>query len=125
MKATILGAHGFIGSHLARHLRSKGTEPLLPGKGDQRVFSEHLGHVFYCAGLTGDFRRKPLETIKAHVSYLIDVLERAHYDSLLYLSSTRVYAGLDHAREEATLRVNPLNPGDLYNLSKLTGEAAC
>src|SRR5262249_52517561 len=62
---------------------------------------------------------------RAHVSYLVDVLERAEFDSLLYLSSTRLYAGLDHAGEDATLKVNSGIEGDLYNLSKLTGEAAC
>jgi nucleoside-diphosphate-sugar epimerase len=76
-------------------------------------------------GLTADFRQRPIETIRAHVSYLLDVLERAQYESLLYLSSTRVYAGSQRAREEEDLRVNPCDASDLYNLSKLTGEAAC
>jgi len=125
MKATVLGAQGFIGSHLVVHLKQHGVEVFAPRKGDPAIFATSLGHVFYCAGLTADFRQKPLETIRAHVSYLLDVLERAEYDSLLYLSSTRVYAGSQRAREEENLRVNPSDPSDLYNLSKLTGEAAC
>jgi nucleoside-diphosphate-sugar epimerase len=125
MKATVLGAQGFIGSHLVVYLEEHGAEVFAPRKNDPAIFARSLGHVFYCAGLTADFRQKPVETIRAHVSYLLEVLERAEYDSLLYLSSTRVYAGSERAREEENLRVNPSDPSDLYNLSKLTGEAAC
>jgi len=125
MKATVIGARGFIGAHLVRYLEQGGANVFAPGKNDLTIFARSLGHVFYCAGLTADFRQKPVETIKAHVVYLLDVLERAKYDSLLYLSSTRVYAGSISAQEEEKLRVNPCDPSDLYNLSKLTGEATC
>jgi nucleoside-diphosphate-sugar epimerase len=45
--------------------------------------------------------------------------------SLTYLSSTRVYAGVDNTAETARLLVNPNEPGDLYNISKLMGESLC
>ena len=44
---------------------------------------------------------------------------------MLYLSSTRVYAGAAATGEEAALTVRPQRPDHLYNLSKLTGEALC
>src|ERR1039457_2553989 len=125
MNATVLGSQGFIGSLLVRHLRQIGVNVFAPPRDDPAIFTNSLGHLFYCAGLTADFRQKPVATIRAHVSYLVDVLEQANYESLLYLSSTRVYAGATGSREEEKLRVNPCEPSDLYNLSKLTGEAAC
>jgi nucleoside-diphosphate-sugar epimerase len=81
--------------------------------------------VVYAIGLTADFRTRPLETVEAHVCVLRRLLAEARFDSLTYLSSTRVYAGGTDTVEDATLRVNPNNPSDLYNLSKLTGEALC
>src|ERR1700683_195777 len=125
MNATVLGSRGFIGSHCVTHLKQLGVNVFAPRRDDPSIFSNDLGHVFYCAGLTADFRQQPVATIKAHVSSLVDVLEQAKYESLLSLSSTRVYTGSTCAREEETLRVNPGDPSDLYNLSKLTGEAAC
>jgi nucleoside-diphosphate-sugar epimerase len=53
------------------------------------------------------------------------VLARARFRSLLYLSSTRVYGGLDAGVESSALTVRPLDSSDLYNLSKLTGESLC
>src|SRR5579884_2277402 len=114
MNATVIGAQGFIGSHLVSYLGEIGAAVFAPRKGDPAILSEPLGHVFYCAGLTADFRQKPFETIRAHVAYLLDVLQRAHYESLLYLSSTRVYPGATAGREDETLRVNPCDPSDLY-----------
>ena len=120
MKFTVLGAGGFIGGHLLARLRSAGHECLAPARGDATLFSEELGHVIYCIGLTADFRSRPFDTVRAHVCLLADVLEKARFESLLYLSSTRVYAGAANGDEET-----PLMAGDIYNLSKLTGEALC
>lgn len=120
MKFTILGAGGFIGSHLLAHLRQAGHDCYAPARGDAALFSQELGHVIYCVGLTADFRSRPFDTVRAHVCVLADVLEKARFESLLYLSSTRVYAGAAYGSEET-----PLMAGDIYNLSKLTGEALC
>ncbi|HEY2658089.1 MAG TPA: NAD(P)-dependent oxidoreductase [Caulobacteraceae bacterium] len=125
MKATVFGAQGFIGRHLTDHLRGLGGEVLALGRDDDRWRDRPLGHVFYCVGLTADFRTRPFDTIEAHVSLAAEVLRRADFDSFLYCSSTRVYAGGDHADEAARLTVDPSDPSDLYNLSKLMGEAAC
>lgn len=120
MRFTILGAGGFIGSHLLARLRHAGHECFAPARGDAAILSEELGHVIYCIGLTADFRGRPFDTVRAHACLLADVLEKARFDSLLYLSSTRVYAGAAQGNEET-----PLMAGDIYNLSKLTGEALC
>lgn len=120
MKFTILGASGFIGSHLLAHLEESGHECFAPARDDAAVFERELGHAIYCIGLTADFRQRPFDTVRAHVCFLAEVLEKARFDSLLYLSSTRVYAGAASGDEEARLLA-----GDLYNLSKLAGEALC
>jgi nucleoside-diphosphate-sugar epimerase len=122
---TVLGGRGFVGSHLVRHLRSQGHDCIVPERNDETVFRRPLGRVVYAIGLTADFRSRPLETVEAHVCLLRRLLETADFESLTYLSSTRVYAGITDTSEAARLQVNPNDPSDLYNLSKLMGESLC
>lgn len=122
---TVLGASGYIGRHLVAHLRSQGHAVWAPERGDAQVFKRPLGHVFYCVGLTADFRTRPFDTVDAHVGVLTEVLRRTQFDSLLYLSSTRVYMGAASTDEDAPLTVLPGDPSHLYNLTKLTGESLC
>lgn len=125
MTVTVLGAGGFIGSHLVRHLRAAGVPCEAPARDDLGWLERPLGHVVYAIGLTADFRTRPLETVEAHVCLLRSLLERGDFDSLTYLSSTRVYSGAAATDEAARLVVEPQVPGDLYNLSKLMGESLC
>ena len=46
-------------------------------------------------------------------------------NSLLYLSTTRVYRNALETTESATLQVSPTDPDDVYNITKLAGEALC
>lgn len=122
---TIVGASGYVGKHLANALHRAGWDLYLPTRGDPALFSEDLGIVFYCAGLTANFRNLPFETVEAHVSHLAEILKRARFKSLIYLSSTRVYQGSERTSESEALLVCPSVSGDLYNLSKLMGESLC
>lgn len=122
---TVLGSTGFIGSHLAQYLQRQGYDCNLPGKGDESLYTSALGHVIYAIGLTADFRSRPLDTVEAHVCLLQRLIRAGNFESLTYLSSTRVYAGAADTAETARLQVNPNDPGDLYNLSKLMGESLC
>lgn len=124
-RITVLGSQGFIGSALVRRLRDLGMDCLAPARGQEHLQGRSLGHVIYAIGLTADFRTRPLDTIEAHVCSLRRLIAEADFESLTYLSSTRVYAGGSDTRECAGLRVNPNDASDLYNLSKLTGEALC
>ena len=124
-RLTVLGAGGFVGRALLAHARGLGIECLAPMRGDTGLFCQPLGHVIYSIGLTADFRTRPLDTVEAHVCVLRKLLAEADFESLTYLSSTRVYAGGSDTHEGASLRVNPNDASDLYNLSKLTGEALC
>ena len=122
---TILGKSGLIGSHLLGHLREQGAECFTPDRNCNTIFDRHLGHIFYCIGVTADFRSRPFDTVRAHVCVLTDILEKASFDSLAYFSSTRVYAKSNHANETSPLIVESSDPSDLYNLSKLMGESLC
>ena len=119
---TVLGASGFIGSHLVKKLRETGVQYFAPGRDE--VLQRPLGNVIYCIGLTADFRSYPNETVEAHVAKLLQVVKECEFESLLYVSSTRVYGNQGEvATEDDALQVNSANPGDLYNISKLMGEA--
>lgn len=122
---TILGASGFIGSHLVAHLRKEGAECLCPER-FERISGAGLGDVICCVGLTADFRMKPFETVEAHVCYLVNALRQYKFDSFMYLSSTRVYGSRPGiASEDDAVRVEPLKGDDLYNISKVMGESIC
>lgn len=128
---TVLGAGGFIGSQLATSLNaSEGAAVYAPPRQDvagisEEVFERDLGHVFYCIGLTANFRERPFDAVEAHVCLLRRLLERGRFESITYLSSTRVYEGAATTHESAILQVSPGTPGHLYNLSKLMGESLC
>ena len=119
---TILGASGFIGSHLAKRLQQFKLD-FQSVKRSETIPAGNLGNVIYCIGVTADFRSKPFETVDAHVCTLLDLVSRHEFDSLLYLSSTRLYGGDHSTAEEEALRVEPQSANDLYNLSKLMGES--
>jgi nucleoside-diphosphate-sugar epimerase len=122
---TILGGSGYVGRHLSAHLSELGYNCWVPQRADAELLTRPLGTVFYCAGLTADFRSRPFDTVDAHIGLLSEVLQYAHFDSLLYLSSTRVYMGAAATQEDALLSVRPGDPSYLYNLTKLTGESLC
>lgn len=121
---TVLGGAGFVGSQVCRELERRGI-PYWSPRRDENLFARPLGRVIYCIGVTADFRQRPYDTVRAHVSLLVEVLERAEFESFLYLSSTRMYYGAPTTGEETALRVNPQDLDQLYGLSKLTGEAVC
>jgi nucleoside-diphosphate-sugar epimerase len=125
---TILGASGFIGAALAADLRARGLRVLAVTRGGLPgllASGAPCGHVIHCIGLTGDFRAHPLDTAEAHVGLVGRFLAELDFRSFLYLSSTRVYARAEHGREDVALAVQPNAPGDLYNITKLAGEALC
>ena len=114
---TVLGATGFIGSHLVEKLKKLGMRVFAPRR-DEEVEGRDLGRVIYCIGLTADFRERPIETVEAHVCRLARVLRDCDFQLLLYMSSTRLYkSNPAPAREENAIQVTSLDPDDLYNAS--------
>jgi nucleoside-diphosphate-sugar epimerase len=125
---TILGAGGFVGGALAAALERAGhtvravTRGALPALLETR---RNAGHVIDCIGLTADFRTRPHDTAEAHVAVTTRCLAALRFDSFLFLSSTRVYARTAATHETEPLPCLPTDPSDLYNLTKLAGEALC
>ena len=121
---TVIGAGGFIGSRLVARLQGEGAQLYAPARGDPAIWTRDLGRVFYCAGLTGDYRQRPFDAVEAHVGLLARILAKARFERIVYLSSTRLYDALgDGAGQED--RPLPLDPGDprhVYELSKALGE---
>jgi nucleoside-diphosphate-sugar epimerase len=120
---TVLGSQGFIGRHVVHELQQLGLPYFAPPR-EEPLSGTPLGDVIYCIGLTADFRSRPFETVEAHVVKLRDVLEGSDLDSLLYLSSTRVYGVRDEkAHEDDAIFASPGQADDLYNISKVMGES--
>tara|TARA_R110002020_G_scaffold47767_21_gene136396 strand:+ start:4613 stop:5446 length:834 start_codon:yes stop_codon:yes gene_type:complete len=128
VKATVLGSSGYIGQAMAPYLRGLGYDVACPARGEIDALSGDLGAVFYCIGITGNFRTMPYQTVDAQVQVLARLLSNPdiRFDSLVYLSSTRVYGtgGDGLGREDMALSVIP-SPDSTYDLSKLLGEALC
>jgi nucleoside-diphosphate-sugar epimerase len=125
MKFTVFGSTGFIGTNICQFLKKGGIEYFTPERDYRCNKNINLGHVIYGIGLTADFRSRPIDTVQAHVGRLIEILENSSFDSFVYLSTTRVYLNSQTGNELSDLVVNPSNPDDLYNISKLMGESVC
>lgn len=125
MRFTVIGASGFIGGEIVQDLLARGFDVYAPQRGDVQVFDRDLGHVIYAAGVTADFRKRPFDTLRAHVTFLSSLLERAEFASLLYMSSARIYRHAERGDERAPIKLLSEDIEDYYDLTKLTGEALC
>ncbi|MFN9848345.1 MAG: NAD-dependent epimerase/dehydratase family protein, partial [Alphaproteobacteria bacterium] len=124
MSVTVVGARGFVGARLAGRLAAEGARPWTPAKGDPELLKRDLGVVYYCAGLTADYDRRPFDAVEAHASLVSEILRAGRFDRLIYCSSTRLYDGLPQAEvdEAASLVFDPADPRRVYDLSKALGE---
>ena len=122
--ATILGATGFVGRRLQARLTAEGWDVFAPAKGDKSLFGRDMGVVFYCAGLTADYDRRPFETVEAHASLVSELIQAGRFEQIIYLSSTRLYDGqaAEALDETAPLLFDPADPRRVYDLSKALGE---
>lgn len=121
---TVVGCEGFIGARLCQWLIAEGHDVDARGRFEQEA-KPPSGRVMWCAGVTSDFRARPLDTVRAHVADLLPALAAPGIEALVYLSSTRLYQHAASGEETAELTFSPQRPGDLYNTSKLLGEAVC
>ncbi|MBX3482754.1 NAD(P)-dependent oxidoreductase [Phenylobacterium sp.] len=124
MTVTVLGGAGFVGARLTARLRDAGLDPWVPARGDPDLLARDLGTVFYCAGLTADYDRRPFDTVEAHSTLVSRIIEAGRFDKLVYCSSTRLYDGQrkDVVHEAEPLVLDPADPRRVYDLSKALGE---
>ena len=125
---TILGASGYIGRHLKRVLEADGFDVFAPARDDPSIFFRPLGRVFFCIGMTADYRERPASTIEAHAGIITKLIEAGNFAHLVYLSSTRLYdlfPGTASTTGVERIAVDPQNPRHLYDISKLLGENVC
>lgn len=122
-RCSIIGGHGYIGRHLGALMLNSGWDCRLMGRGECTRFEQDLGVVYFCAGLTADFRQRPLDTVDSHVGLLHRLLSEGRFERLIYLSSSRVYLDAPGTDEDQMLSVLSQRPDDLYKLSKLMGES--
>jgi len=122
--ATVVGAAGFVGARLAERLAADGWEVYSPARGDPELLQRDLGTVFYCAGLTADYDRRPFDTVEAHASLVSELIRADRFERLVYCSSTRLYDGQRkaEAHEAEPLVFDPADPRRVYDLSKALGE---
>ena len=122
--ATIIGSTGFVGRRLKAALGALDWDVHTPAKEDHSLFGRDMGVVFYCAGLTADYDRRPFDTVEAHASLVSELIRAGRFEQLIYLSSTRLYDGqaVELARESAPLVFDPADPRRVYDLSKALGE---
>lgn len=127
MHYTVLGATGFVGRRLTAALRAAGADVFVPVRDDPGLFDRDLGHVIYCVGLTADFDKNAAATVEAHTGLIARIAERARFDHIVYLSSTRLYdlLTIEKADGRAVLPMEPQRPRHLYDLSKALGENLC
>jgi len=123
-QATVVGAAGFVGSRLAARLCADGWDVWAPAKGDPELLDRDLGVVFYCAGLTADYDRRPFDTVDAHAALVSDIARAGRFERFVYCSSTRLYDGQrkPEAHEAEPLVLDPADPRRVYDLSKALGE---
>ena len=119
----MIGGSGFIGSHVVAALRAQGVDCCVPRR-DEKLAGRLAGHVIYAAGLTADFRTAFAATVDAHVGKLLEIIRDCEFESLLYLSSARVYGQRSEpGLETDRISIAPESEDALYDGSKLLGES--
>ena len=121
---TVLGASGFIGGNIAAALGARGYNVLTPARNELPSLAGKLGHVIYALG-TDNFANEPWAAVEAHVLHLRRLFEQVQFESLTYLSSSRLYLGAELAREDSRIVTDLADSGWLFNSTKLAGEALC
>jgi nucleoside-diphosphate-sugar epimerase len=130
-RVIVTGATGFLGRHLARHLRSAGTEVLTLSRtlGFDLLTDElpmrGVNHVFHLAAQTGVVEAwdNPAEFFNINTQGTVRVLDqcRRHTCSLTYLSAY-VYGP---PLRLPTTESDPVRADNPYAFSKFMAEEAC
>ena len=123
-KFTVFGGRGFIGFEFVKELKAQGHDVFVPERDDISIYEIDLGTVIYCAGY-GDCQKDPFNVLIANVILLSTLLQKAKFDKLVYISSTRVYMNQELSNENSNLIICEDDSRRLFNLTKLTAEELC
>lgn len=123
MRYTIIGGEGLIARHLVKHLSNMECNVECLPKNQLPSIEKNYGVIIYCAGVKSDFEHKLFDLVEAHVCYLACFLKNATFEHFIYLSSTRLYSKTKIGLEDN--KIFKVDNTDVYNLSKLLGEAVC
>lgn len=124
MNFTIIGGQGFVGSEVVNQLTIDSHTVWVPEKSDDTVYEKHLGTVIYCAG-HGDCTNNPMKVLQSNTTDLSLLLQKAKFDKLVYISSTRVYMNQHQSDETCDLSIINEDDRKLFNLTKLVSEELC
>lgn len=122
-RLTLFGGHGFIGRAVEHEALRRGHDVTCQPRDKITPTDGTFGTIIWCIGLTADFRTRPYDTATAHVGLLAQVLRQRAHSRVVFVSSTRVYSGSVTTVEDTALSIRPNDPSDLYNVTKLAGEA--
>lgn len=120
---------GYIGSNLINHLKSLKINPISITKENIDIIEkEFFDYIINCAGNSGDFRQKLIETVESNVSLNSYILEKAKIKyNYIYLSSSRVYGFSNDDNfifeEDSYNCYNSLNLDYIYDGSKKLAES--
>jgi|SRR5471030_419655 len=123
-KYTVIGGNGFIGGEIVTLLKEKGEDVHVPVRNCESLYTQDLGIVIFAAG-NGDCAQKPFEVFNSNTRLLADLLERAEFTKLIYISSTRVYMEQEASNEDSNVTICTNDKRRLFNLTKLVAEELC
>ncbi|ELB2076206.1 NAD(P)-dependent oxidoreductase [Vibrio parahaemolyticus] len=121
---TVFGGQGFIGSEFVKQLEMRGEQVFIPKREEPDIYDKELGTIIYCAGY-GDCEKDPYNVINANVFLLSNILQRSHFDKLVYVSSTRIYMNNIGSNPDGDVSIICNDSRRLFNLTKLTAEEIC
>lgn len=121
---TVFGGRGFVGTEFVKQLNDANHTVFVPKRDDDSIFERDLGTIIYSAGY-GDCKKDPYNVLDANVNLLRELLDKAKFSKLIYISSARVYMNQTDTFEDSHNIVCNNDSRRLFNLTKLVGEELC
>ncbi len=116
---TIFGHTGFIGRNLKKKL--KNHKLILPRRNQIKI-KRFLGNIIYCIG-SDNWMNDYYNSYKANLGFIPEIIKNNKFNSFTFLSTTRIYKKVKNTKEDAELKINPIDKDDYYNLKKICAES--
>jgi nucleoside-diphosphate-sugar epimerase len=118
LRVLVLGAHGFVGSHLVERLEKEGHEAT--GLGRNQYWVSEVDAVVNCAGQITDVSRM-MEDNVTYVSHWLNWMTWFPTRRFIQIGSSSETGPIEGPRSELT----PCNPSNLYEATKLAATSLC